>query len=379
MGYIILIRHGESRWSKKNKFTGWVDVPLSEKGIADALLSSKKLKNIHIDVAFTSKLIRAQETLLLALAKQEKTGVFLHNTKWRKLWFLHSSGRTFEDNEIPIHSSDKLNDRYYGAIQGMQKDLARKTWGEEVVTSWRRDFTAKPPNGESLQQLFRRTTSYYKSTILKHIKANQNVIVCAHSNNLRAIVKNILDIGTDKVSQLRIDLKEPIIFKYDNNKFTLVNKKLSYTRDISWGKNDLSLKNILSIQKKIKIKKPKKVCLKDQLEVAKSKTRSNPKKVTVSAKSNKSSTKTTAKKKIVRKATTTKKKQTVKQKTVTKKTVPKKKIVKKQPIKKQTTKRKAATTTKKTVPKRKAVKKSAAKKKTARTTNKKTVKRSRRR
>ena len=111
MTYLILVRHGESMWNIANKFTGWVDVPLTEVGIHEALISAKKLAKIPIDVAFTSQLIRAQETLMLILASQGKTGIFKHEDKKKKnSWYVH--GKRFEKSEIPILLSEKINERY---------------------------------------------------------------------------------------------------------------------------------------------------------------------------------------------------------------------------------------------------------------------------
>ena len=216
MGKLVLVRHGESLWNKEGRFTGWVDIPLSEKGIKQAVQTGKKLKNIKIDVAFTSKLTRAQESLLRILAQQKCTGVFLHKSRWRKTWSMHM-GKEFNKNEIPIHSDDHLNERYYGILQGKNKNEVRKEFGEEQVFFWRRSWTTRPPKGENLKDVYKRVIPYFKSKILPHLRANQNVLIVAHGNSLRALVKFIDSITDEDIPYLEIDLAKPIIYEYKNN------------------------------------------------------------------------------------------------------------------------------------------------------------------
>ncbi len=232
MSYLILVRHGESRWNLMNKFTGWVDVPLSKTGIREAEKTAKALEKVKIDVAFTSKLVRAQETLLIILAKQKKTGIFIHKSRLRKLWSKHL-GEELEDEEIPIYSSEKINERYYGALQGLNKDFARKKWGAEKVHEWRRSYTIRPPKGESLKDVYKRAIPYFKSKIMKSVKANQNVIVSAHGNSLRAIIKYIENISDEKIPELELKTGKPIIYQFKEGKLVKTNKH-GFNRPITW-------------------------------------------------------------------------------------------------------------------------------------------------
>lgn len=222
MSLLILVRHGESVWNKKNIFTGWVDVPLSEKGIKEAITTGKKLSKINIDVAFTSKLERAQETLLLILAFQKKTGIFLHKGKKRNQWSLHP--KQFDFNEIPIYSDEAINERYYGKLQGMNKDEARKKYGEEQVFLWRRSYGVCPPQGECLKDVVKRSIPYFEKEIIPHLKKGKNVIVSAHGNSLRGIIKYIENISDEKITLLELPTGKPIFYEYSKNKLVRLNK-----------------------------------------------------------------------------------------------------------------------------------------------------------
>lgn len=234
MSYLILVRHGESRWNLANKFTGWVDVPLSEIGIHEALITAERLNNIKLDVAFTSKLIRAHETLGLILAHQEKTGIFLHESKKRNFWSKHSKGVDFDETELPIYSSDKINERYYGALQGLNKDDARLKWGKEKVFQWRRSYDIRPPGGESLKDVVKRAVPYFKNNIMPQIRKHKNVIVVAHGNSLRAIIKHIDNISDDEIPHLELQTGKPIIYEYDGGKLHKLNHVHSFDRPIHW-------------------------------------------------------------------------------------------------------------------------------------------------
>ncbi len=222
MGYLILVRHGESRWNKQDKFTGWVDVPLSEKGIKEALICAKQLEKISFDVAYTSKLQRATETLLIILSKQNHTGIFLHNEGKEKRWSFHTP--ELENREIPIYSNVALNERYYGALQGVNKSQARKKYGKEQVFEWRRSYDIRPPNGESLKDTIKRTLPYFKKNIMKDVKSGKNVIVSAHGNSLRGIIKHIENISNYKIASLEVPTGKPIVYKFEKGKLVKKNK-----------------------------------------------------------------------------------------------------------------------------------------------------------
>ncbi|MCB9361975.1 2,3-bisphosphoglycerate-dependent phosphoglycerate mutase [Candidatus Woesearchaeota archaeon] len=232
MSYVILIRHGESRWNLENRFTGWVDVPLSPRGIKEALLAGKHLAGLRLDVAFTSKLERAQETLLLILAKQEYTGIFQHDSKRRKEWSHHD--QKMSKNEIPIYSDDALNERYYGDLQGLNKAWARKRFGEEQVHLWRRSYDVPPPNGESLKDTYLRSVPYFKKIIMPVIEGKKNVVISAHGNSLRAIIKYIDQISDSEIPQLELPTGKPIIYEYKRGKLSRSNHKVTFDRPIVW-------------------------------------------------------------------------------------------------------------------------------------------------
>lgn len=231
MSYLVLVRHGESRWNLDNKFTGWVDVPLSNRGIGEALITSKELKDLKIDVAFTSKLERAQETLLIILSDQEKTGIFVHDHGKMKKWANRSET---DENEILVYTSEDLNERYYGDLQGINKDEARSKYGEEQVFKWRRGFSDRPPKAESLKDVYNRSIPYFKKNIIPELKKNKNVIVSAHGNSLRSIIKFIDDISDDYIPHLELATGKPIIYKFDNDKFRKVEDSHSFIRPVKW-------------------------------------------------------------------------------------------------------------------------------------------------
>jgi 2,3-bisphosphoglycerate-dependent phosphoglycerate mutase len=252
MGYLILVRHGESRWNIANKFTGWVDVPLSEVGVNEALIAGKRLEGIQFDVAFTSKLKRAQETLLLILAKQDATGIFLHEKGKRKLWSHHKVKP--KDHEISVYSNSKINERYYGDLQGLNKTAARKKFGKEKVFQWRRSFDVRPPNGESLKDVVKRSVPYFEKVIMAEVKKGKNVIVAAHGNSLRAIIKHIDKISEEEISSLELSYGYPIVYKYGRGKLVKDGGEHCFNRPVHWSHakqyEDSSTKKKKTVKKK---------------------------------------------------------------------------------------------------------------------------------
>ncbi len=187
---LVLVRHGQSDWNLKNLFTGWRDVDLTEKGVAEAREAGRKLKaqGIMFDVAFTSALKRAQRTLDLMLTELGQT-------------------------TIPIFKDQALNERDYGDLVGLNKDDARKKWGEEQVHIWRRSYDVAPPGGESLKDTLARTLPYYVTDILPRVLRGERVLVAAHGNSLRALVM-VLDKHTpDSITKLNLDTGVPMIYR----------------------------------------------------------------------------------------------------------------------------------------------------------------------
>jgi 2,3-bisphosphoglycerate-dependent phosphoglycerate mutase len=187
---LVLVRHGQSDWNLKNLFTGWRDIDLTEKGVSEAREAGRKLKaqGIKFDVAFTSALRRAQRTLDLMLTELGQT-------------------------TIPIFKDQALNERDYGDLVGLNKDDARKKWGEEQVHIWRRSYDVAPPGGESLKDTLARALPYYVTDILPRVLRGDRVLVAAHGNSLRALVM-VLDKHTpDSITTLNLDTGVPMIYR----------------------------------------------------------------------------------------------------------------------------------------------------------------------
>jgi len=197
---LVLLRHGESLWNKKNVFTGWVDVPLSVNGIREAIKAGGQLANIEFDVVFTSVQVRAIGTAMLALAQNhsDKTPVVIHDEGKMKDW-----ARIYSDdmnnNIIPVHRNWHLNERYYGELQGKNKAETAKVYGDEQVHLWRRSYDVPPPKGECLKDTAERTIPFFKEQILTALKGGKNVLVSAHGNSLRSIVMFIDDLSEKEV------------------------------------------------------------------------------------------------------------------------------------------------------------------------------------
>lgn len=187
---LVLVRHGQSDWNLKNLFTGWKDVGLTDTGKAEAHGAGLALKDqgIAFDIAFTSKLTRAQHTLNIMLDAMGQAGL-----------------------EIIFDAA--LNERDYGELTGLNKDEAREKWGKDQVHVWRRSFDVPPPGGESLKDTAARVLPYAQEHILPRVKAGENVLVAAHGNSLRALAMSIEDIDKDEISTFNIATGTPIIYQ----------------------------------------------------------------------------------------------------------------------------------------------------------------------
>ena len=203
MSILVLVRHGESQWNLENRFTGWVDVPLTEKGIAEAKNAGERLKkeNIHFDAAFTSSLKRAQDTLKLIL-------------------------ECLGQSSIPVEKDQALNERHYGDLQALNKVETAKKFGEDQVKIWRRSYDVAPPNGESLKDTAARTLPYFESKILPELKKGKNILVAAHGNSLRSIVMNLDKLTREQVLELNLGTGVPIIYQLDADLNILSKKQL---------------------------------------------------------------------------------------------------------------------------------------------------------
>jgi 2,3-bisphosphoglycerate-dependent phosphoglycerate mutase len=187
---LVLVRHGQSEWNLKNLFTGWKDVDLSPKGVDEAREAGRRLKarGLAFDVCFTSALIRAQHTLKLVLDELSQPG-------------------------LPTTADLALNERDYGDLSGLNKDDARKRWGEEQVHIWRRSYDVAPPGGESLKDTVARALPYYCQHILPSVLSGRRTLVAAHGNSLRALVM-VLDRLTPKtIPQMELDTGVPLVYR----------------------------------------------------------------------------------------------------------------------------------------------------------------------
>ena len=192
---LVLIRHGQSEWNKKNLFTGWKDPELTELGIEEAIQAGNQLQqsNIKFDVMFTSDLFRAQETGRLILEQMNQT-------------------------DIATIKDQSLNERNYGELAGLNKDDARKKWGEEQVHIWRRSFDVPPPGGESLKNTAERVLPYFESKILPEVIKGKNILIAAHGNSLRALVMKLEDISPDEIVKLEIATGDPLMYECSEGK-----------------------------------------------------------------------------------------------------------------------------------------------------------------
>lgn len=231
MGYLILARHGEPGLEPEDRLAGWVDIPLSRKGIEEALECTAKLENIELDLAFSSNLVRAQETVFIILSGQKKTGVLIHEAANDKCeiekveWY--SYPKKLGEDLVPFYHAAALNERHYGKLQGKKKQKMIEKYGGEKVSSWRWNFEPGPPEGESLKDVYERAVPYFKQRILPAVKEGKNVLVCAHQSSLRALVKYIEDISDEGIREVRFSTGELVIYSLSEGKLVRENAEIS--------------------------------------------------------------------------------------------------------------------------------------------------------
>lgn len=189
MAKLVLVRHGESLWNLENRFTGWVDVPLTEKGRAEARRAAELLAGLTFQVAYTSVLIRAQETLEI---------------------MLNELGQ-----QVPVIRDAALNERHYGDLQGLNKAETTRRYGEEQVKLWRRSYDVAPPGGESLEMTSKRTLPFFDRAIMGEIRLNKNVLVAAHGNSIRSIVMKLDQLNKQQVLELNLDTGIPLVYQIE--------------------------------------------------------------------------------------------------------------------------------------------------------------------
>ncbi len=201
MNKLVLLRHGQSQWNLENRFTGWKDVPLTEKGINEANNAGRLLKknNIKIDKIFSSVLERANKTAEIAIRSSEIENLY--------------------KNELLIYEKDqRLNERDYGDLVGLNKTETAEKFGKEQVHIWRRSYDTPPPNGESLKDVVDRVSPYFIETIQPLINYGKNILIAAHGNSLRAIMITIGLYKPEEISSIEIPTGSPLCLDYENSK-----------------------------------------------------------------------------------------------------------------------------------------------------------------
>jgi 2,3-bisphosphoglycerate-dependent phosphoglycerate mutase len=197
---LILLRHGQSQWNLENRFTGWVDVSLSAKGEDEARAAGQALRGRRIDMLFTSSLKRAIDTATLAL---DDAGI----------------------DGVPVERDAALNERMYGDLQGLNKAEAATRWGDAQIKIWRRSYDVRPPGGESLADTSARVLPYWERRILPELAAGKNVLVAAHGNSLRALVKHLDGLTADQVLELEIPTGRPLLYEMSPDGRRVVGKR----------------------------------------------------------------------------------------------------------------------------------------------------------
>ncbi len=187
MATLVLIRHGQSLWNLENRFTGWVDVPLTGQGRDEARRAGERIRDIKFDVAYTSALSRAQETLELVL---QMVG-----------------------QRPPVIRDPALNERHYGDLQGLNKADTAARHGEAQVKIWRRSFDVAPPNGESLEMTAQRTLPFFERAIAGDLRQGKNVLVVAHGNSNRSIVMKLDGLTREQILELNLETGVPLIYE----------------------------------------------------------------------------------------------------------------------------------------------------------------------
>jgi 2,3-bisphosphoglycerate-dependent phosphoglycerate mutase len=200
MALLVLVRHGESQWNLENRFTGWIDIPLTEKGREEARRAAQEIRDIHFDRAYTSVLQRATESLDIML-------------------------KVIGQQDIPVAYDRALNERHYGDLQGLNKAETAEKFGKKQVQLWRRSYDVAPPGGESLKDTAARTLPYFEAHILPDLRAGKNVLVSAHGNSLRSIVMQLDQLTREQVMELNLATGVPIVYEFSPD-LQIISKKI---------------------------------------------------------------------------------------------------------------------------------------------------------
>jgi len=225
MPKLFLLRHIKSQWNEENRFTGWMDVPLDEKETYKAQDLAKKIFQHRIDKIYTSPLFRNQDTVARIFEYGNiKYPVFVHldGGKMEK-WANYID---ISENDVTVFVTEKLNERYYGKLQGESKDELIRKYGSEKVRLWRRSYNIAPPGGESLEDVAKRTIPFFKKYIEKDLKAGKNVLIVASHNSLRAIIKYLEKISDNDIINIEVDYGG--LISYELNKSLNIVKKIIF-------------------------------------------------------------------------------------------------------------------------------------------------------
>lgn len=192
MGLLVLLRHAQSEWNLDDRFTGWIDIPLTDKGRLDAARAAQLIKHIRFDASFTSALQRAQETLTIVLASLDQL-------------------------DVSVESNEALNERHYGDLQGLNKTETARRFGADQVHLWRRSYDIAPPNGESLADTAKRTLPFFRSKIMPLVMMGKSVLVSAHGNSLRSIVMDLEHLTEEQILVVSLVAATPVEYSIDHD------------------------------------------------------------------------------------------------------------------------------------------------------------------
>lgn len=206
-GMVVLVRHGQSKWNAKGLWTGWTDIPLSEEGKKEAYEIGQKLKDIHFDLGYTSQLVRAKQTM-------EEIQKALHQS-------------------FPVTASEKLNERNYGVYTGKNKWEIKEVLGDEEFNQLRRSWNYPIEQGESLKQVYERTTPYYEAEILPKVKEGKHILIAAHGNSLRSIIKYIEHVPDSKISEVELATGEALVYEVSTDGSILSKKHIMTSGKVS--------------------------------------------------------------------------------------------------------------------------------------------------
>lgn len=214
---LTLLRHGESIWNQQNRFTGWVDVSLSRDGMEEAITAGLLLKEQRFDVAFTSSLLRAQDTLYEVLKQNLYCDQYMRIHESGSEWYKHFSPSEDDLTELKIYISDRLNERFYGDLQGRNKQEVSREFGAEQVHLWRRSYDVPPPNGESLTMMAERAIPYYRKNIIPYLQQGKSVMITAHGNSLRALIMHIEAMTSEQILAYNLETGTPHLYHFDKD------------------------------------------------------------------------------------------------------------------------------------------------------------------